>query len=513
MSQMRMKKRYLFFLRHYNDVDNITPAIYYYLQDSERNYADIVMYDQYDYQGDINLAFLLNTFPDRVRLYGLHNPVHVAVQRSDGPQEWTQAVELFLAALIQDGPPVRLAVFDINRTKPLQPMLAILRKYGVRYIVALPVCPLINVNVMREYEFDSPGSQYFECQHDYSGLDAVAFVDAGFYEHYEQFHDAIGRASSLRGKVTILGSLRYTPEWLALRPCPKSTMPSSDGRTKLLLLLSHSKSNVNQREVELIVNMIRQFPEYDLVIKSHPRDYSAQFDVLGLDERGQLDSGVLIEWADVVLFWSTSVAIEGYLKNKMMVCLAYVVGNLNLFSQFDAGYIARCRDDLYVFLHKYRTHPENIKYNNEGIDRLKNYFIPRERNIAAGYLNFMAQYEAELSEPSSVSIDYHALRPVMDDADDAVRHLIGYAVQSSEIREQAVRQSLVEQSIRKQFDALRRYAQTSPSINRFYASQARRIVRDQEMLDSYSLGELAHHLCVRLLRKCRLRVDSGEKRA
>src|SRR6056297_966904 len=70
--------RYLFFLRHYNDIDNIAPAIHYLLADDPQVVADVILYhEDYTGVGDPNLAMLVSTHGGRctVRhigdLYGL----------------------------------------------------------------------------------------------------------------------------------------------------------------------------------------------------------------------------------------------------------------------------------------------------------------------------------------------------------------------------------------------------------------------------------------------------------
>lgn len=58
------------------------------------------------------------------------------------------------------------------------------------------------------------------------------------------------------------------------------------------------------------------------------------------------ESSDLIDWADVAMFWGTSMALEAYMKDKVCVCLNHLHANTNNFAQHNAGWIVNSRDDL-----------------------------------------------------------------------------------------------------------------------------------------------------------------------
>jgi hypothetical protein len=456
-------KRYLFFLRHHNDIDNVAPAIYFFLKEDDHNRADVILYDDgYDYRSDINLRFLKAEFGDRfgyewlgvhfglkldtalagrrtrtrfahhllsvgdrlgfsqyrvrrllrsVRRAGVSMrraaPHHVAIRLEDvrrGRAD-AQLIQGVLSRILEEKGWPRLVIFDMNRSPRVKGLVDNLRALGIEKVICLPVSPLINYNVLREEAeaFVDVFSDAFFQAHDYSSFDAVGFVDLRFPSAYGELLPLVGHDDTLAGKVQALGTIRFCQEWLAVRPKPKG-----DGfrglfgseRTRVVVLLSHSKSNVNWAEVQRAVRLMNHFPQYQFVVKPHTRqEVFADWDGMeNVSVAVDVDSSDLIDWSEVVVFWSTSVALEGFLGGKFMVCLSYVVGNRNIYDQLNAGYVARCRDDLLLFLAKYPLRASELGYDQEGIDQLlEEVGVLRGggQGVPERYLRFMESHEMD----------------------------------------------------------------------------------------------------------------------
>lgn len=449
-----MVKRYLFFLRHYNDIDNITPAIYFFLIENEKHRADIILYyDDYDYRSNNNLLFLKNKFKERIsyqwlgNFFGLdldvclylhslkglnkkekylkktkkvfhdffNNPGGTLHNYLKNPNKYLKKKNMLNIRNIRTGNEgiqnlinqkmktilyqhsfPKLVVFDINRTSQIKGIIKGLRSNGVKRIICLPVSPLININTLREQSFVYLNSEHFKKEHDYSGIDAIGYVDNYFVASFNKTHELLGRKSTIQNKTKALGSIRYCPKWIEIREQNIQPFNQSSDKIKAVFFLSRPKSNVNWNEVEQIFAFMTQYPEFDIIIKHHTRYKPGDNSVIkkNLTFINDADSCALINWADVIFFWSTSIAIEGYIKNKTMVCLSYVCGNRNLYELYDAGYVARCRDDLHEFMELYRKDVRSIHYNTLGIKKLLNEaIIPGENKVIKNYLTFMKENE------------------------------------------------------------------------------------------------------------------------
>lgn len=447
-------KRYLFFLRHFNDIDNIAPAIYFFLEQDKSHRADVVLYDDgYDYRKDPNLRFLKSIFGDRFSYTWLGEYFGLSAPAFFGKASAKRRVETFLyrlthkmglsydkimagynrirasivgqntgkkpsmmdigagqidSEIIKQGldkllrHPIRpsLVVFDINRSYTVRGLIDNLRALKIPNIICLPVSPLINYNIMREKKFVDIWSEKFKQEHDYSGFDALGYVDENFVCSYNKFLPLVGLRSDLDGKTKYLGSIRFCPEWLDIRKqmIEPYTFSSQSSKPKILFLLSRSISNVNLDEVLITFEILNLFLDFEVLVKGHTRevipDIHIKYPNIYFIENE--DSSALIDWADIILFWSTSVAIEGYIKDKTMVCLKYIVGNKNLYAKYDAGYIAYCRDDFVSFLLHYRKDGNIPGYNNEGKKSFLNEIVfakPSDKSVPEHYLEFMREYE------------------------------------------------------------------------------------------------------------------------
>lgn len=462
-----MTKRYLFFLRHYNDIDNITPAVYYFLNESDSHIADVILYDSsYDYRNNENLEFLKDSFGERFsykwlgEYIGINPVVHDRSKALAADSEPTNSLYLFFKGLLNfliksilrmknfstsvirakfmkpktegrtknqtstdigslcrginknneltddtvkailfDKIFPSLVIFDINRTSEVKGLLVSLRKHGVKKIICLPVSPLINFNTLRQEKLVDLRSEMFYMLHDYSGFDAIGYVDNYFIDSYNRTFKLLGIESTLKGKTRTLGSIRFCPAWLKIRERYIKPFQYDTDKIKTVLFFSNPVTNINWAEVERVLDFFLNYPEYCLLVKHHTRTQIKK-DQINFPHVAFVDdtnSSALIDWADVVLFWSTSIAIEGYIKNKTMVCLSYLSGNRNLYELYDAGFIVRCRDDLHEFLELYKYYAKLATFNRIGIQKLiDRVIVPGGDKVINNYLEFMREYETDL---------------------------------------------------------------------------------------------------------------------
>lgn len=371
-------KHYLFCLRHFNDIDNITPAIHFLLERRPVRVTILIYSLDYDYRSDPSLQFLQRTWGERLRVVWIgalagykeflifkprlrkfyqgwraifRKPVlSWAIAKSDAQGNWA----LWLRNLFDSWGCPSTAIFDQNRTSTIAGLLAALRGAGVERIVSLPVSPWINFNVLRQVDFIKLDADEFWKKHDYSGFDEIGQVDSYYSDSLEGFFKLLGHPSPFQGRERVLGAIRYTDDWLSIRAKyvndvdAKGRLPSKNsGRQRLLVLPSHRKGNAFWDEYLRTLQFIAQFEDYDIVVKPHTRfgdGYNNLPENIGM--MPDVDTSHLIDWSEIILFWSTSVALEGFQKDKTMINLDYLNGNHSLFTLLGAGYLCTSRDDL-----------------------------------------------------------------------------------------------------------------------------------------------------------------------
>lgn len=418
-------KRYLFFLRAYNDTDNIAPAIYFLLRGDPRLRASIFYYSlDYDFRDDANLCFLRREFGERVdidwigyhlgvcpdllfredslgrayeffeRFFPTRRLYHAIIDSPKFSQRRRR--EIIASALTIDRFP-KLVVFDLNRSKNVGGLMKELRAQGVKRIVALPVSPLSNVNVLRRSKLVTLKPSTLDPEHDYSAFDQVALTDKFYLENVNALYELQGRPSPFRGKAEALGSLRFCSEWMALRARLYKPFHRPSKKRKLVFFLSDPATNTNWKEVIRSIEILSEYRNYDVIVKPHTRHYQVSLGSVPLTiavETGATSSA-LIDWADVVMFWGSSIALEAYIKGKVPLCLDYLSANRSVFAKLDAGWIIHTRDDLHKALIRLQRDLDDRSYCQENIDRLI-FETVQNGNVGSvpdRYIDFLSRYE------------------------------------------------------------------------------------------------------------------------
>jgi hypothetical protein len=299
------------------------------------------------------------------------------------------------------------------RSHHVRGYLKALRELGCRSIICLPVSPLINYNVLREYDFTAPGSGEFMNRHDYSGFDAISYVDGLYLDTYRRFMGSMGLTDGLPRNSTCIGSLRYYPQWIRIRDAalpssgPAQAKPSAQGPASkhLLVLLSRLKTNVNRHELQACLDWLAQAEGFEIRVKGHTRAGKGDdaLQLHSLKDANNEDTSTLIDWSDAIVFWGTSAALEGYAKGKTMACIPFVSSNLNLYEHYEAGFIARCRDDMVLFLHQYAQTGVAAPYSHAGIDRLMREVVQAGQRDWLEHREFTVRYLAEQEQQAPTS--------------------------------------------------------------------------------------------------------------
>lgn len=188
------------------------------------------------------------------------------------------------------------------------------------------------------------------------------------------------------GKHRVLGSARFSPEWMAEldRLVPPASFEGSDGKLKLVFFLRNAKYAVFWEEFERLLKLILQFRDIDLVIVGHPRQYvktgkdkETPVDIpLPSVERGDrihpnsrvrviapdlFHGSQLIRWADAVLSLGTSVVYEAVLRGKPVFEIEYLHPNRTVVGALFKNADIVSRDQMYDWIERLLTDPAAAK--------------------------------------------------------------------------------------------------------------------------------------------------------
>jgi hypothetical protein len=175
------------------------------------------------------------------------------------------------------------------------------------------------------------------------------------------------RYTPFRGtqELKILGSPRYNGEWMeklnTLLPAYQN--PASEGKLKVLLFLRGPVFPIFWEEVINTVRMVTQFEDMFLVIKHHTRGgnetsphHREHLELSKLNKMtapnlsivyNDIHSGSLLQWADVVLELGTSISFEAVTLNKPILALEFLHSNISTTAHYLPNTALQCKDHLY----------------------------------------------------------------------------------------------------------------------------------------------------------------------
>lgn len=346
------RKKLVFFLRHYNDTDNIVPVIHAWATATGFP-VEVLIREPLD--SDFRIAYL-RTLPN-VDVRMLRERIEEAGWEWPLPDGETPARlgEALLELVLPSGTPGAL-VFDHQQMGLSEVLCAAARRRGVR-TAALPHGLNAFYNRMitdHPYDLDirmnytrEPRQRdiydYFVCPNKY------------FYEYYHQVPDDI--------KI-VLGSARYCDEWLRILPTlPRNRteiLPDHPG-LRVVLFLRDQGYSLFWQEVIRAIRILTQFPDIHLIVQHHTRDLSVNTrfrlpQMPDLTERHQnssvqyvddeISSLDLIEWGDVFLSLATSVVYHPLKLNKPVLELSYITSFYATLAKLVKLTDIRSRDEL-----------------------------------------------------------------------------------------------------------------------------------------------------------------------
>lgn len=414
----------LFFLRHYNDIDHITPVISKWIDSGHA--CDIILIGNQKFRHDYRIQYLSKLNGVRVahirdllpsveyagwRLqtlllnHGLHRtllgPLLAALSRiyPDRKREriWRSATRRLLQhsfAQLDKG----VIAFDwITRNSPVclewvETVVSMAHAMGLA-AVSLP-------------HGDSPHANQLIRQREWR-LQPDTLYSAG------QIFDKLVVPNELCAKrfrpfltdqsLAVLGSPRYCDEWLAklAELLPPTPLAGSDNQLKIVLFLRKADFTIFWEEVGEVVRLIAAFPGTALVIKPHTRGGWKQ----SLTQDASLHrlpnvsiagdnihSIHLMNWADVIIDLATSVVFEAIKMKKPVLAADYLHAGRSVIAQYMPETELRCRDDVYQRITEFLSHGCHAFYVENHRQRfLKEMIDGCDRNVLPRYVNLLEE--------------------------------------------------------------------------------------------------------------------------
>ena len=391
---------YLFFVRHFNDIDHLTPVAWTLHKDSHP-VAVLCMNLRYDIRQDYRLRFLKDQGVAVDYLYD-------AFYEKRGP------VYQFLYTLIRASYRIqqKLAHDDQGPSGALPKLLnrladiagttcfKIARKFYYDHNWAHSVLKRTNAQAIcfdyvmpKHYVVDAflkaaahmsipvlalpHGVQLYTNESSKpKSTEARRFAKFNRFDYIvapnQLRKDNLVKAGVARDKISVLGSARYCRTWIEQNNqiVPKATAKLSGSPEKLKVVLMPSKPQC-RLDMERMFDSCLLIAELDgiqAVIKPHTRTRKFnQFGDYPLPDVSHVLTADLCDWADALLVVGSSVMTEALMRGKPVLYVKYLHDNITLFEEMGACWTIHDEMQLKKALLTLRADKNHMPYSKESV--------------------------------------------------------------------------------------------------------------------------------------------------
>lgn len=383
----KQTEKAIFFLRHNNDIDHITPVLYKWLS-TEKIPTDVIITTKRSHLDDPRINYL-KQFPhvkifhinDLFKKYSIpHIFNRYYFSYDTNVDNWVKkskfvkkkvdkTIKRISEKLFKDmvnG----IVVFDWISIYFVRSMVDIAKKRGFTTI-SLP-------------HGDRPYISIFETidQLNYGALDAYEPLKMFDYVVVPNELNRIRFENYMeKERIKVLGSPRYSDEWMDIVSgfIPKYEVKGSENKLKIVFFLRNVGYPIFWDEVVRTIKLIMQFDEVYLIVKHHPRNRNAKRLTQQLIEKypgikrnldknlkfiyESVNSGSLLKWTDIVIDIGTSVTWESVKQSKPVFMLEYIHANYSTVAYYIKNTEIKCRDELYDKISAFIKNKNVIFYN------------------------------------------------------------------------------------------------------------------------------------------------------
>jgi hypothetical protein len=392
---------YLFFVRHFNDIDHTTPVVW---KMKKENYPVAVysMNPRYDIESDYRLRFLKSQGvtvnylhsafdQDRGWIHGLLTTLmHASFAAQRRIDSYKPGAIGILARLTAAGFGLLGTLFykiTCSLHYRSRWARAILERTGARaicfdhvlpkrYVVdsflkaagqmSIPTLSLPHGVLLYTNENTKPKSTDKRRMKKFSRFDYILVPN-------QLRKELLVRTGVDGKKIFVLGSARYCKEWLEQNQRILPKLIGADhrisGKLKVVFMQSKPQCRIDVERMSATFDILAGLPEIQAMIKPHTRSAgdSGAFDKMHLTDASHILTAELCEWADVLLVVGSSVITEALMKGKPALYLKYLHQNTTLFEDLGACWVISDEPELKRALQALKKDRREIPYDKKNV--------------------------------------------------------------------------------------------------------------------------------------------------
>ena len=391
---------YLFWVRHFNDIDHLTPIVW---KMHKENYPVAVycLNPEYDISADYRLVFLRNQGIPIDYVYRAFNRHYGILQRIlQSLYHWCFRMQKKSDATHrkhQKIPSLSSRVFNYIGTivyKFARQMFydqhwatSILRESKARALCFDHVMPklfVVDALLRAAEDLGIPSFAMPHGVHLYTNENTKPKAsDERRFKKFNRFDyvivpnqlrkDFLIQAGILHHKIIVLGSARYCTEWMSQNDkiVPKMIDSQNDRNDKLKVVFMPSKPqcNVDLDRLATTCLALEGVDGIETMIKPHTRTGLADdvYQRLRIPVVPHMLTAELCSWADVILVIGSSVISEAIVRGKPALYLKYLHDNTTLFEEIGSCWTIHDETELKAALTTLQLNHADIPYSDVAI--------------------------------------------------------------------------------------------------------------------------------------------------
>ena len=391
---------YLFFVRHFNDIDHLTPVVWKLRKDSYQ-VAVFCMNLQYDIQQDYRLNFLKDQGVVVDYLYDAfrekRDPVHqflyalirasykVQQKLAHDYQGPSRALPKLLSRLVGL---VGTMFFEITRRiyygrRWARLVLERTNAQVVCFDYILPRLYVVDAFLKAARQMSIPvlalphGVQLYTNEiSNPKSTETRRFAKFNRFDHIiapnKLRKDILVKAGVAGDKISVIGSARYCRAWIEqndkIVPKIAAKLSGNSEKLKVVLMPSKPQCRLDMERMFASCRLIAELNGIEAVIKPHTRTHKMdQFGNYPLPDVSHVLTADLCGWADVLLVVGSSVMTEALMRGKPVLYLKYLHDNTTLFEELGACWIIHNEFELMNALLSCQTQKTDMPYSEQNV--------------------------------------------------------------------------------------------------------------------------------------------------
>ena len=369
----------LFFLRHYNDIDHITPVVHKWI---ERGHTcDVVLMGEAHFRDDFRVVYLATLDGVRVvridEILGRRQYARLRLQKLLLDRNLRGALPAIVTRALD-------RVFDTEKRAKFWRQISrlVLERSFASNESGVVAFDWISSNSVFPIEFvqnvvataksmglkavslphgDSPHANHLVRVEELKLVPHTKFAAASMFDRIVVPNELCAtrfRPFADDSSIAVLGSPRYCDEWLEKLNTllPDSPLADDSGKLKIVLFLRKRVFSIFWDEVGRVIQLLAAFPNVQLIVKAHTRGgwkqpLSRNLALRKLENvrfvAAKVHSAHLLSWANVVVDIATSVAFEAVKLRKPVLAADYLHAGTSTVGTYIPECVLNCRDDIY----------------------------------------------------------------------------------------------------------------------------------------------------------------------